>query len=115
MLRQRAEAVRASAVATAERRMVEDSLAIAQQAKADRDQREMIRGLAPAESGAFRGAAPFEPFGPIAPFVHHAVSDGRVPSARPAAGVGSMLASARGSVYASARETPRESDDEASL
>ena len=95
-VRARAEAVRTSAVATAERRMMEDSLEIARQAKADRDAREMIRALAPAESGAFRGAAPFEPFGAIAPFVPHAVSAGRVPSARPAGGVGSMLASVYG-------------------
>ena len=52
--RECAEGVRASAVATAERRMMEDSMEIARRAKADRDVREMIRGLAPAESGAFR-------------------------------------------------------------
>ena len=110
-----AEAVRASAVATADRRMVEDSMKIMQQVRADRDMRAQIRATpAPAP---LPGHAPGVMGGPIAPMVPHAVMRGGVPSPAPVSETAIDVYAGRGapvdeaSLYVSGPTSPEELDD----
>ena len=111
-VRTQVEAVRASAVATADRRMVEDSLKIMRQAMADRDVREKIR--ATPLPAPLPGHAPGMMGGPIAPMVPHAVLRGGVPSPAPVSETALKVYAGRGapvdeaSLYVSGPQSPEE-------
>ena len=88
--------------------MVEDSLEIMRQARADRDLRAMIR--ATPTPAPLPGHPPGVVGGPISPIVPHAVMEGRVPSAAPVSSTAIEVYTGRGTEFHSVENSEDEAE-----